>query len=93
MGNKKKLLITFLISLFYVALGTLSVMVIFPKYKFMGFDYNHPLWIPLVIITLPVNILLFGLVMVEKSLLLIGILQTLVLVVFWMAIYYLFKKK
>lgn len=64
---KKNIITSFLISFFYVLLGTIVVVVSFPKYQILGFNHEHPLWLPLVIFTLPVNILLFGLVMVEFS--------------------------
>ena len=64
---KKNIITSFLISFFYVLLGTIVVVVSFPEYQILGFNHEHPLWLPLVIITLPVNILLFGLVMVEFS--------------------------
>ncbi len=64
---KKNIITSFLISFFYVLLGTIVVVVSFPEYQILGFNHEHPLWLPLVIFTLPVNILLFGLVMVEFS--------------------------
>ncbi len=76
MKNRKLIIRSFIISFIYVLLGTITVVVSFPKYQIFGFDYNHPLWLPLVIITLPVNILLFGLVMVEFSIFYILILNT-----------------
>ena len=86
MKNKIKL-ISFIISFVYVFIGTIVVMVGFPKYEIMGFDYNHPLWNPLVALTYPVNILLFGLVMVDNSISSIIILQTIVLCLFWFILY------
>ena len=86
MKNKIKI-ISFIISLIYVLLGTIVVMVGFPKYEIMGFDHNHPLWSPLVIITIPANIFLFGLVMVDNSILSIIILQTIVFCLFWFILY------
>jgi len=70
-----------------VLIGTIVVMVSFPKYEMMGFDYRHPLWTALVVITFPVNVLLFGLVMVDNSIVSIVILQTIVLFVFWFVLY------
>ena len=86
-----------LFSLIYVLLGTLVVLVSFPEYSLFGFDYNSTLWTPLVIITYPVNILLFGLVMVDVSFLSIFILQTIVFLILWFILYklvlYYFKIK
>lgn len=87
MKNRKVLYITMLFGLLYVLLGTITVMVSFPKYRIMGFDYNNFLWIPLVILTLPVNILLFGLVIVDNSILSISILQAVVFLIFWFISY------
>ncbi len=91
MKNKIKL-ISLIISLVYVFIGTIVVMVGFPKYQIMGFDYNHFLWQPLVVITYPVNILLFGLVMVDNSIPSIIILQTIVLGVCWFTLYKILRK-
>ncbi len=86
-----------LFSLIYVLLGTLVVLVSFPEYSLFGFDYNSTLWTPLVIITYPVNILLFGLVMVDISFLSIFILQTIVFLILWFILHklvsYYFKIK
>lgn len=82
MKNKIKLT-SFIISLLYVFIGTVVVIVGFPKYEMLGFDHNHPLWRPLFTITYPVNIFLFGLVMVDNSILSIIILQTIVFCLFW----------
>lgn len=91
MKNKIKF-ISFIISLVYVFIGTIVVMVSFPKYEMLGFNYDHPLWTPLVIITFPVNVLLFGLVMVDNSIPSIIILQTIVLCVFWFILYKILRK-
>jgi len=87
MKRNKILFGTMLFSLIYVLLGTLVVLVSFPEYSLFGFDYNSPLWTPLVIITYPVNILLFGLVMVDVSFLSIFILQTIVFLILWFILY------
>lgn len=91
MKNRKLIIRSFIISFIYVLLGTITVVVSFPKYQIFGFDYNHPLWLPLVIITLPVNILLFGLVMVEFSIFYILILQGIILLLCWTLIYFILK--
>ena len=91
MKNRKLIIRSFIISFIYVLLGTITVVVSFPKYHIFGFDYNHPLWLPLVIITLPVNILLFGLVMVEFSIFYILILQGIILLLCWTVIYFILK--
>jgi len=97
MKRNKILFGTMLFSLIYVLLGTLVVLVSFPEYSLFGFDYNSTLWTPLVIITYPVNILLFGLVMVDVSFLSIFILQTIVFLILWFILYklvlYYFKIK
>lgn len=76
-----------IISFFYVLLGTITVMVSFPDYSIMGFDYNSPLWLPLVILTIPVNILLFGLVIVDISFIAIFILKSIVFLITWLVVY------
>ncbi|PWN71054.1 hypothetical protein C1631_000035 [Chryseobacterium phosphatilyticum] len=97
MRNRKILFNTMLFSLIYVILGTIAVVVSFPKYSILDFDYNSPLWIPLVVVTFPVNITLFGLVMVDNSFLSIFILQTIVFLILWFILYklvlYYFKLK
>ena len=87
---KKNIITSFLISFFYVLLGTIVVVVSFPEYQILGFNHEHPLWLPLVIFTLPVNILLFGLVMVEFSIFYILILQGIILLC-WTLIYFISK--
>ena len=97
MKRNKILFGTMLFSLIYVLLGTLVVLVSFPEYSLFGFDYNSTLWTPLVIITYPVNTLLFGLVMVDVFFLSIFILQTIVFLILWFILYklvlYYFKIK
>lgn len=88
----KKVFISFLISFLYVLIGTIVVMVSFPKYEIMGFNHNHPLWSYLVIVTLPVNLLLTGLVMVDNSLLAIITLQTIIFFICWFLVYIMFPK-
>jgi hypothetical protein len=78
---------SFVLSLSYVLIGTITVMVSFRDYAILGFDYNSSLWIPLVILTLPMNILLFGLVIVDNSFLSILILQSIVFFVTWFLFY------
>ncbi len=85
--KNRTLAISFIISLFYVLIGTITVIVSFPDYSIMGFDYNSFLWIPLVILTLPVNILLFGLVIVDNSFLSILILQSVMFLITWFLFY------
>ena len=87
---KKNIITSFLISFFYVLLGTIVVVVSFPEYQILGFNHEHPLWLPLVIFTLPVNILLFVLVMVEFSIFYILILQGIILLC-WTLIYFILK--
>ena len=88
MKNKKLLLLSFSISLVYVLLGTMVVLVSFPKFQTFGFSHEHPLWLPLVI---PVNILLFGLAMVDLSFSSIFILQTIVFLIYWGIIHLMIK--
>ena len=88
---KKNIKTSILISFFYVLLGTIVVVVSFPEYQILGFNHEHPLWLPLVIFTLPVNILLFGLVMVEFSIFYILILQGIILLLCWTLIYFILK--
>jgi hypothetical protein len=85
--KSRKIIISFIISFFYVLIGTVTVMVSFPDYAILGFDYNSFLWIPLVVLTLPVNILLFGLVIVDTSFLSISILQSIVFFLTWLICY------
>lgn len=68
-------------------------MASFPKYEIFGFNHNHPLWSYLVLITMPTNLLLFGLVMVDNSLVTIIILQTIIFFIFWFLVYKMFPKK
>lgn len=91
MKNKKLLLLSFGISLIYVLLGTMVVLVSFPKFQPFGFSHEHPLWLPLAIFTLPVNILLFGLAMVDLSFSSIFILQTIVFLICWGVIHLMIK--
>ena len=91
MKNKKLLLLSFSISLIYVLLGTIVVLVSLPKFQTFGFSHEHPLWLPLVIFTLPVNILLFGLAMVDLSFSSIFILQTIVFLICWGIIHLMIK--
>jgi len=97
MKRNKILIGTMLFSLTYVLLGTLVVLASFPEYSLFGFGHNSTFWTPLVIITYPVNILLFGLVMVDVSFLSIFILQTIVFLILWFILYrlvlYYFKIK
>ena len=86
---KKNIITSFLISFFYVLLGTIVVVVSFPEYKILGF--KHPLWLPLVIFTLPANILLFGLMMIEGNFVWIIGLQMLVLLLCWVIVYFILK--
>ena len=91
MKNRKLLLLSFGISLIYVLLGTMVVLVSFPKFQTFGFSHEHPIWLPLVIFTLPVNILLFGLAMVDLSFSSIFILQTIVFLICWGVIHLIIK--
>lgn len=91
MKNKKLLLLSFGISLIYVLLGTMVMLVSFPKFQTFGFSHEHPLWLDLVIFTLPVNILLFGLAMVDLSFSSIFILQTIVFLICWRIIHLIIK--
>ena len=91
MKNRKLLLLSFGISLIYVLLGTMVLLVSFPKFQTFSFSHEHPLWLSLVIFTLPVNILLFGLAMVDLSFSSIFILQTIVFLVCWGIIHLMIK--
>lgn len=87
MKNKKLIILSCLISFIYVVLGTISVLTSFPEYEIMGFSYKNPFWIIFVILTLPANILLFGLMMVEGNLLWVIVLQTIVFLIHWGILY------
>lgn len=91
MKNKHLIILSFLISFIYVILGTLCVLTSFPEYEIIGFSYESPLWAVLVIFTLPANILLFGLMIVEGSLIWILGLQIIVLLFHWGILYFIFK--
>ena len=91
MKNRKLLLLSFGISLIYVLLGTMVMLVSFPKFQTFGFSHEHPLWLDLVIFTLPVNILLFGLAMVDLFFSSIFILQTIVFLICWRIIHLIIK--
>ena len=86
MKNKKLLLLSFGISLIYVLLGTMVMLVSFPTFHTFGFSHEHPLWLPL-----PVNILLFGLAIVDLSFSSIFILQTIVFLICWGVIHLMIK--
>ena len=88
---KKNIITSFLISFFYVLLGTIVVVVSFPEYQILGFNHEHQLWLPLVIFTLPANILLFGLMMIEGNFVWIIGLQMLVLLLCWVIVYFILK--
>ncbi|WP_295129044.1 hypothetical protein [uncultured Chitinophaga sp.] len=83
--NSKR--ISFFFSLLYVLLGTLVVLVSIPRYELLGFDHNHPLWLPALIITLPANLPLFMLAWVGLSWLSILILQNVVFLAIWWVCY------
>ena len=85
--KKKIQIISFSLSFIYVFIGTITVMASFSKYEIMGFNHDHILWTPLVVITFPVNLLLFGLVMVDNSVLSIVIIQAIVFCLFWFLLY------
>ena len=91
MKNRKLLLLSFGISLIHVLLGTMVVLVSFPKFQTFGFSHENPLWLPLVIFTLPVTILLFGLAMVDLSFSSIIILQMIVFLICWGVIHLMIK--
>lgn len=76
------MLISFLISFIYVFLATIVAMVAFPKYEIVGFDHNHYLWPYLSMFTLPANIFLFGIFMIDDSLHTILIIQSISLLIF-----------
>lgn len=93
MVMKKKVTISFLIALVYVFIGTLVGISSLPKYFIFEFGYNHTLWLPLLIITLPSNFILFGLLMVSDSVLNILILQTLIFFIIWFLVNKMIIKK
>jgi hypothetical protein len=90
--KRRKVIVSFVVSFIYVLLGTIVVMVSFPKYEILGFNSNHPFWLPVVIITLPANVFLFGLVIVEDSFAIILVLQIIVFLLLWLVCYNFFKK-
>ena len=92
MRDKKILTQSFIISFIYVLLGTVTVMSAYPKYQMLGFGYNHFLWFPMFIITLPVNFLLFVCMYSSASVWCIIIPQVLMLMICWILIYVLLKK-
>lgn len=75
------------ISFLYVLLGTLCVMVRFPEYQFFGFSYEYQQLSLLDEFTYTANILLFGLMMVENSLIWIIGLQSIVFLGHWTIFY------
>jgi hypothetical protein len=92
MSVKFKIKLTSLIvSFLYVSLGTLTAMVSYPNYEFLGFNYDSYIWLPLAIVTLPVNFLLFILIMVDNSISSILLLQIPIFFICWWMFYKLFK--
>ncbi|MBP4140405.1 hypothetical protein J3S90_01140 [Flavobacterium sp. P4023] len=79
--------LSFIISFVYVLLGTIIVLFSFPKYAIFKFDYDNLLWIILEIITIPINVLLWGLVMVDNSILSTCMLQLPVFFITWFLFY------
>lgn len=90
---KKRLIISFIIALVYVSLGTLVGISIYPKYFIWGFGYDHPLWFPLLIITLPANFILLVLLMISDSIFSIFVSQSIIFLILWFLVYKMINKK
>jgi len=63
MNTKTK---SFIISFFWICLGTLMQISSYPANNFLNFDYNSATFLILYSITLPFNIIVFGLMFSEK---------------------------
>lgn len=84
--------ISFIISFIYVILGAIFTLSSFPKYQnIFGINSNTFLWECIIDFTLPVNLPLFGLLVVEDSVFYILVLQTIVFLICWLLLYYFIK--
>jgi tryptophan-rich sensory protein len=93
MGKKT---ISFIISFFWIVLGTLMQISAYPRYNFLNFDYNSFVFNLLYFITLPFNILVFGLLFTEKFeniYLVVIILQTIKIFLYWWIIYRILERR
>jgi len=83
MKKRKALLISFMISLFYVGFGTYSLLASIPSVPF------HNEWSAFgLLLTLPVNFIAFGIAFsINKSLNLILLIQVFMFLLFWYIIY------
>ena len=87
---------SFIISFFYICLGTLMQISAYPANNFLNFDYNSLIFLFLYSITFPFNIIVFGLLFSEKLeniYQLIILLQTIKVFLYWWIIYRFMKRK
>ncbi|WOC50902.1 hypothetical protein BPO_0255 [Bergeyella porcorum] len=85
-------IISFIISFVYVSLGTIVTLSSLPKYQsIFGINSNTLLWEFMIDITLPINLPLYGLLVVEGSIFYILVLQTIVFFICWILAYYFIK--
>jgi len=85
-----------LISFLWIGLGTLMQISSYPAYNFLGFDYDSLIFYILYLITLPFNILVFGMLYTEKLsniYVLIILLQSVKVLIYWLIIYNIIKSK
>jgi hypothetical protein len=88
--KKKIIIISFIISLLWICLGTLMQISAYPEYNFLGFNYNSFIFNLLYSITFPFNIILFGLMfsdMLSNIYVFIIILQVIKILIYWWLIY------
>lgn len=85
--RKRILLWLGIIAFLYVLLGTLCAIVSFPAYKIFGFTYEYQQLSLLGKFTYTANIFLFGLMIVENSLIWIIGLQSIVFLGHWAILY------
>jgi hypothetical protein len=89
MEKSKALKISFLISLLYVGLGTISILSMYPKDLLYG---GWVIWC--LLITLPVNFISFGLMFMDKDQIFwVFLIQLSVLFLTWFLVYRIFFLK
>jgi hypothetical protein len=86
----KMKIICLTISFLWIGVGTFIQISAYPTYNYLGFDYDSFIYTFLYLITLPCNILLFGLLYADKLpniYIFIIILQSIKVLIYWWIIY------
>ena len=95
MEKKTKIkIISFMISFFWIGLGTLVHLSAYPACNFLGFDYDSAIYNFLWWITFPFNFILFGLLFSAKLsdiYIIVILLQSLKVLIYWLIIYKIFN--